>query len=592
MTAASTDTYPRPRLRQLGAELRPHWRLAARGALFIVLETAAITCMPVALATTLERGVVGHDTGWVLAGTLCIALLTGIQVSSSYVHTTSGGRLAQDYLAGLRRRLLGQLYDLDLDYFGREPAGKIVARMTSDVDSLQQFVEVGLSLALRATMLVTLTITTMLLLSVPLTLAVMCSLGPLVAASLWYRSRSYRAQLLVRERNAEVLSHANESLNGVKVVQAYAVESARYKSFENVNGQSYSAQLRAQSVAVPYQMVVDVLGPAGLAVVVGLGAYLVTGYGLAVGTVVAFSLYLGRLFEPIQQAIELASLLQAATASYSRIFAFLGERPLVADADDAKPFVPGAGEVRVEGVSFSYPGREGSPVVADIDLAVQPGERVALVGDSGAGKTTLAKLISRTYDPDEGRVLVDGQDLRSVQGETLSQSLTLVAQEGFLFDGTVGENIAMAKPGATEDDAKTAAAELGILERLEALPDGMDTRVTNGGHSLSAGQRQLVALTRAMVAEPKVLILDEATSNLDPATDALVETAMTTLFEGRTAIVIAHRVSTVLKADRVVVLEDGAIAESGPPLTLLHTEGPFARWALQSLTDGAGPKAA
>jgi ATP-binding cassette subfamily B protein len=345
-------------------------------------------------------------------------------------------------------------------------------------------------------------------------------------------------------------------------------------------------------VAVPYQGVVDLLGPVGLAVVMGLGAYLVGSHGLQVGTVVAFSLYLGRLFEPIQQAIELASLLQAATASFSRIFAFLDEQPLVADAEDARPFEPGPGEVRVEGVTFSYPGREGTPVVADIDLDVKPGERVALVGDSGAGKTTLAKLLSRTYDPVAGRVLVDGQDLREVKSETLSRSLTLVAQEGFLFDGTISENIAMAKPGATEDDAKAAAAELGILERLESLPDGLATKITNGGSSLSAGQRQLVALTRAMVAEPKVLILDEATSQLDPATDALVETAMLTLFEGRTAIVIAHRVSTVLKADRVVVLERGAIAESGPPLTLLQTDGPFARWALHSAAAEDEPQAA
>lgn len=592
MTPHPTDphdqTPPRPRLRRLAGELAPHRRLVLRAGLFIIVETAAITTMPLVLAATLERGVVQRNGRWILAGTLLVGCLTGLQVASSYVHTTTGGRLAQAYLQRLRTRLLDQLYALDLDFFGREPAGKVVARLTSDVDSLQQFVEVGLSLTLRTTMLVSLTLGSMLLLSPTMTAVVLLTLGPLVAATLWYRRRSYRAQLMVRERNAEVLSHANETLNGVKVVQAYAVEGTRYREFGDVNRQSYRAQIRAAQVAVPYQFVVDLLGPTGLAVVVGAGAYLVGARGLAVGTVVAFSLYLGRLFEPIQQAIELAALLQAATAAFARIFGFLDEQPLVRDAADAKPFVPGDGVVKIEGVSFAYPGRE-TPVVADIDLEVRPGERVALVGDSGAGKTTLAKLLARTYDPSEGRVLVDGQDLREVQGETLSRSLTLVAQEGFLFDGTVSQNIAMAKPGATDDDAKTAAAELGILDRLEALPDGMDTQITNGGRSLSSGQRQLVALTRAMVAEPKVLILDEATSNLDPATDALVETAMETLFEGRTAIVIAHRVSTVLKADRVVVLEGGAVAETGRPEELLHSKGAFARWASQGgeLTEAA-----
>jgi ATP-binding cassette subfamily B protein len=569
-------------------ELTGDRRRAGGTLVTIVVDTAAITVTPLLIGVGIQRGVVDGETRWAVITAALFVAVTAVQLVANYLRVLWTARLAQDRLRDLRIRMLRHLYALDLDYFGRERSGRIVARLTSDLDGIQRFLEAGLPLLVRAVLIMALTIVAMASLSLKLTAAVLLSLVPLVAATAWYRRRAFRAQVAVRERTADLLTHVNESLAGVRVVQAFAVEDDRRRGFEAVNTNSYDSKMAAARVDVAYLPAVELINPIALAVVIGYGAVLARAGEVPVGTVVAVAIFLGRLFEPIQQATELTQVIQAASASFTRVFDFLDESPLVQDGPDAAPFVAGPGALRLDHVSFRYGQGEGPMVLDDICLDVRPGERVALVGDSGAGKSTLAKLIARFYDPTSGRVLVDGQDVRGVQAASLRRALTLVSQEGFLFDGTVAENIALARPGATAADVRRACEQLGVMARLDVLPDGLDTMVTNRGLSLSAGQRQVVALARAFMAEPRVLLLDEATSQLDPATDALVERALRTLLAGRTAVVIAHRVQTALRADRVVLLEHGRVREDGPPGALLVQGGAFAAWVGRHRDEGEG----
>jgi ATP-binding cassette subfamily B protein len=376
---------------------------------------------------------------------------------------------------------------------------------------------------------------------------------------------------------ANLLNHVNEALVGMRVVQAYGIEQQQRGTFAGINDATYDARIESGRVTSIYYAIIEFLHPVALTIVIGYGAVLADQGVIQVGTLIAFTLYLTRLFEPIQQFTELNTLLQAASAAFTRTFEFLARAPSLVDAPDAVPFRRARGEVRIEHVTFRY-APEAPPAIADLDLTVRAGERIAVVGTSGAGKSTLAKLVGRFYDPTEGRVLIDGQDLRTVQSASLRHHVVVVPQEGFLFDGTIAGNIAMGRPGADRSDIDAAVGRLGFASALERIPGGLDARVANRGLTLSSGQRQLVALTRTFLADPAVVVLDEATSNLDPATDALIEHALSGLLESRTAIVIAHRVGTALRADRVIVLEHGRAVEQGAPDALAAREGPFARW--------------
>ena len=324
------------------------------------------------------------------------------------------------------------------------------------------------------------------------------------------------------------------------------------------------------------------MNPVALAIIIGYGAVLADRGEIQVGTVIAFTLLLTRLFEPIEQFIELTSLLQTAGAAFSRTFGFLDRAPALVDEPDAAQFTRGPGRIELDHVTFRYaPGAP--PAVADLDLVVAAGERIAVVGTSGAGKSTLAKLIGRFYDPTEGTIRIDGQDLRHLQSPSLRRDVVVVPQEGFLFDGTIATNVALGRPGAGRAEVEHACHEIGFQDAIDRIPGGLDAPVANRGLTLSSGQRQLVALARAFLADPSVIVLDEATSNLDPATDALVEHALAQLLAGRTAIVIAHRVPTALRAERVVVLEHGRVVEAGPPGQLAAAGGAFARWVRAAL---------
>jgi ATP-binding cassette subfamily B protein len=568
---------PRPSLRRIAADVRPHWRLAAPAAVANVVGVVCAISGPALFATAIDKGVIRHSLRWVVICTAAFLVVSVVQAVAFSQEVRWTSRFTQRYLSRLRAGMVDQLFAMDLDFFGRERSGRLVSRLTSDVENLQQFFETGLGVLMRAGLILSLTVGVLLTRSVRLSLAVFAVLVPLAAASVVYRRRAFDAQVQVRDRVASLLAQLGESLTGIRVVQAYAVEESQRQAFAAVNSDTYAARMHTARVNAAYYPVVEFLHPAALAVIIGYGASLAARGSLPVGTVVAFTLYVGRLFEPIQQLTELSHLMQTAAASYAKVFAFRDTQPRVEDAPHAAEFSPGGGALAIERVSFRYD--EGRPeVLHDIDLYVSAGQRVALVGGSGAGKSTLAKLLARFYDPTRGRVLVDGQDIRSVTGQSLRRHLALVPQEGYLFDGTIAANIAMARPGATRADVDAACQSLGIGERIAALPEGLDTEVSNRGLSLSSGQRQLVALARAFLADPTVMVLDEATSNLDPATEAVVERALEALFAGRTAIVIAHRVTSALRAERVVMLAGGRVVADGAPADLVSRPGPFADW--------------
>ncbi len=572
-----TDFPRKPPLKRVLAEFRPYRRTAGLGVGATVVQTVCASLTPVLVGVAIDRGVVAGQGIWILGSALAYLGLLLVQGGAVYVQVRTMGRFAQEYMRDLRSRLLDHLFALDLDFFTRERSGRLVSRLTSDVENLQQFVGGGLALLVEALLVLVLTIVLMVTLSVPLTLVALLIVPPLLMATIVFQRQAFAAQLEVRDSVANLLTRLNESLIGIRVVQAYNVEEAQRRAFGEVNEDAYRARMGMARVSARYYPIVEFLHPVALAAVLGYGALLAVDGRVPVGVVVAFTLYVGRLFQPIQQFTELAHLLQAAAASFAKVFAFQDEQPRVSDAADARPLEPGPGEVRLEGVSFRY--GPGQPlVIQDVDLTIAPGERVALVGGSGAGKSTIAKLMARFYELTSGRILIDGQDVSRVTGESLRRHLALVPQEGFLFDGTIADNIAAARPEAAHEEIEEAASAIGLERALASLAGGLDTEVANRGLSLSAGQRQLVALARAFLAGPRILILDEATSSLDPATEAVVEEALRTLLAGRTAVVIAHRLRTALRADRVVMLEGGRILEAGSPAELMAAGGAFARW--------------
>ena len=583
---SAVEPSPRVPLRRLVADFRPFARPGCIALVGVVVGVVCQVMMPLVVSVAINDGVLGKSTGTIAwCSGVGIVLVAGV-VAGAYVELRWMGQFGERYLEDLRRRLLAHLHALDLDYFSHEPSGRVVARLTSDVEGLQEFLQQGLSLLLRGILLLVLTIVVMFTQSWQLTLATLAILPVLAVAGRWYRPRAYDVQMGYRESMADMLNHVNESLVGMRVVQAYRNETPQRRAFAGVNDATYDARRLSGSITARFYAVIEFMNPVSLAIIIGYGAVLADRNEVQVGTVIAFTLLLTRLFEPIEQFIELTSLLQTAGAAFSRTFGFLGRVPALVDAPASTEFERGPGRVELEAVTFRYHD-DAPPAVADLDLVIAPGERIAVVGTSGAGKSTLAKLIGRFYDPTQGSIRIDDQDLRDLRSQSLRRHVVVVPQEGFLFDGTIASNISLGRPGATRAEVERACCEIGFQDAIERIPGGLDATVANRGLTLSSGQRQLVALARAFLADPAVIVLDEATSNLDPATDALVEQALSRLLAGRTAIVIAHRVPTAQRAERVIALEHGRIVEQGSPATLVEADGAFARWvraALASVT--------
>jgi ATP-binding cassette subfamily B protein len=460
-------------------------------------------------------------------------------------------------------------------FFDREKAGVLVARMTADVESMSELVQFGLMQFLSAFLLLFFAFFLLISMSWQLTLITLIVFPFLIAASVKFQRDSNRAYLEVREKVGANLSALQEGITGVRVIQAYAREDEQIRRFEESNRALFRSHLYSVKVSTWYFGLIEFAGIASTALIIGIGGWLVHKGSVSLGTVVAFVLLLANLFDPVQQLSQLYNTLQSAAAALHKLFTILDTEPDVGEV--AHPVsLPAAGDVVVNNITFSY-ATGGRPALSDVSLTLAAGTRLALVGPTGAGKSTLAKLMARLYVPQSGTVSFGGVDLRQASMEDLRRRIVVIPQEGFLFDGSVRDNLLIAKPDATEAELLGALDRLGLRDRFEALPEGLDTQVRERGSRLSAGERQLVALSRAALVDPAVLVLDEATSNLDPGTEMIIESALEKLMIKRSVIVVAHRLSTVQRADLIGVVSDARITELGTHAELLALNGHYSQ---------------
>jgi ATP-binding cassette subfamily B protein len=552
--------------------LAPRWRAILVATASICLFTGASLAKPLVIQYALDSGVAERDRGaLVLAGGLFLGLIITIyffQAASTYLVN----RIGQDFLRELRVRLFTHYQRMSLAFFGRENAGRLVARMTSDVATINDVLNNGFLMVVQSTLTLVGATVILLVLSWQLSLATAIILPPLIIATAIFRVYSRRAYGSVRERIADVLIHMQESFSGLRVVQAFAREQHNMERFGAINERNFEANVNTVRISAMYFPVVEWLSGLGIGVILYFGGRQVAGDAVTVGTVTAFVFYLEFIFQPIQNLSQVYDMVQSAGAALNKIFGVLGIRPDVPEpAKPAKMEGHLQGRITLRSMTFGYdPAR---PVLSDINLEIAPGQHVVLVGPTGAGKSTLAKLMTRFYDPTDGTVAIDGYDLRTLASKDLRRSVTMVPQEGFLFTGSIRENILFGRPGATDAEVVSACRSLGIHEFIMSLPNGYETLVSFRGSRLSAGEKQLVSIARAFLADPPVLILDEATSSLDPATEEQVEEALRRLLKGRTSVVIAHRLSTAEHADRVLVVDRGTIVEEGHHRELLARGG-------------------
>ncbi|WP_242908505.1 ABC transporter ATP-binding protein [Actinomadura terrae] len=556
--------------------VRPYGTMALLAGVLVVVEALTLQAGPLLTQIGIDDGITAKDFGvlvLVAAIYLVNLVVTGL-TQAARVKVT--GRVAAWVMNDLRVRVFTQLQRLSLNFYTGEKAGVIMTRMTADIENLQALLQEGL--AQFAIQGLTMVIVSAVLFTYDVRLAlitIVLVVPVMTAMSLWFRCASGKGYLRVRDATADVIADLSESLQGVRIVTAHNRQRRNTEHHRRVTGRYFDASLQTGRINSIYTPGTQVIGVAGQIVLLAIGAGMVTDGRLTIGELVAFLLYLGSFFQPIQQLVQQYSTYQQGQSSIVKLRQLLSTRPDVVEKPEAVDLPRVEGEVIFEDVTFGYlPDR---PVVSDVSLEIKAGETVAFVGPTGAGKSTLTKLITRFYDPGHGRILIDGRDLRDVRIESLRRQLGVVPQEPFLFAGPLRDNIRFAIPDASDDQVREALRAVGLDDVVDRLPDGLDTAVQERGQSMSSGERQLVALARAFLAQPRVLILDEATSNLDLQSEHKIENALDVLLEGRTAILIAHRLSTAMKADRVVVVDEGRIVESGSHDQLIAAGGRYAQ---------------
>jgi len=579
------------KLRWLLSLLRPYRGRVAVMLVALVAATAAGLAPPFLVGEAIDSGIIAQDLGALRL--IVVAFLASALVywGATYIETYLVGWVGQRALTDLRQRIFAHLQAMSIGFFTRRRPGVLISRLTNDVQALDSLVTDGIVTLFSSLLTLFGVVTIMLLLDAKLALITFLTFPLLMIASIVFRIVAANAYKITRVKIANITAHLQETLSGVRVVRSFAQEPRHVQRMDVLNQENYDANMKTVYLNAAYFPAVELLSAVGTAVIILYGGFQSVEGAIAIGTVVAFIGYLQTFFDPIQQISQLYTTYQQGMAALDKIFDLLDTEPELVDREDAVD--PGTlrGEIALEDVSFSYaddPDADSDAgwALRDIDLHVAAGQTIALVGETGAGKSTMAKLVARFYDPQRGRVLVDGHDVRDLRSSCLRGQLGIVPQEGFLFSGSVRENIAFGRPDASEDEIHAAAAAVGAEAFIDGLPEGFETEVGERGVHLSAGQRQLVAFARALLAEPRILILDEATSSVDVRTERQIERALERLLVGRTAIVIAHRLSTIRRAARIVVMENGRIVEQGTHEELIDAGGQYAglygAWAEQS----------
>jgi ATP-binding cassette subfamily B protein len=560
-------------MRRTARMLRPQAGRVAGALAMVVLWTGTVLAGPWLVRYGIDQGINERDAGalnMAVAGYVVVAVLAYF---TNRMQIRLISRVGEDFLRRLRIRVFDHLQRLSMPFYDRSKAGVLVSRMTSDVDSLAELIQLGLAMFVSNALLLFVSLIVLTSVSWQLMLVCTVALPPVIFASIKFQRESNDAYLDVRDRVGSTLSHLQEGIAGVRVVQAFAREDVEVDRFEEGNWELYDSHMRSVAISAWYLPVIELAGWGTTALALGVGGWWVHEGMLTVGTVAFFVLTLSNLFEPVQQLSQLFNMLQSAGAGLCKLYELLDtpvdvpERPGAVD-------LAGRGDIEVDRASFAY--GDGPRVLRNVSLRIPRGTRLALVGPTGAGKSTLAKLVARLYDPTSGSVRLGGVDLRDATLASLRGQIVVIPQEGFLFNGTIRDNVRLAREGATDAEIDDALRAVGAYERFAALPEGLDTEVRERGSRLSAGEKQLVSLARAALADPAVLVLDEATSSLDPGTEVLVESAVDRLLEGRTVVVIAHRLSTSERADVVGVVDGGELVELGTHADLVAAGGRYA----------------